>query len=115
MSIYNNQILVVGRVAREATIKDTEAGAVANFALAVYRSGKGDQAVTDFLSVNAWHDLARGMEKIKKGSNLIVAGEIRTRSYEKDGEKKYVTEVLAREIGLDISVQKEATGKDEPF
>ena len=114
MSIYNNNITLVGRVAREAVIKDTEAGAVANFALAVYRSGKGEQAVTDFLNVSCWHDLARGMEKIKKGDTLIIAGSIVTRSYEKDGEKKYVTEVQAREIGLDISVQKEQ-GQGDPF
>jgi single-strand DNA-binding protein len=114
MSAYNNQVTLIGRVAREAVLKDTDAGTVANFALAVYRSGKGDMAVTDFISINCWHDLARGMENINKGDTLIISGSINTRSYEKDGEKKYVTEVLAREIGLDISVRKEESEAD-PF
>lgn len=119
MSVYNNQTTLSGRVAREAVIKEIEAGTVSSFALAVYRSGKGEQATTDFLNINCWHDLARGSGELKKGDKIIVAGSISTRSYEKDGEKKYITEIQAREIGKDIGIAKEEdngeASEEDPF
>ena len=83
--------------------------------MAVYRSGKGEQAITDWFVVSAWHDLARGMDDIPKGSKLIVVGSVITRTYEIEGVKKHVTEIQAREIGIDISVKKEVIDEEVPF
>ena len=114
MSVYNNTVILKGNVCKEAEIKETTAGSVAKFTLAVYRTGKGNEAVTDFLIVSCWHDLCRGMSQINKGTSLIVIGSVITRSYEaKDGTKRYVTEIQAREIGLDIAIKKEGS-KEEP-
>jgi single-strand DNA-binding protein len=108
MSVYNNNITVIGNLGKPADIVETKAGTVAKFSLAVYRNGKGEEAVTDWLSVVAWHDLARGMATLNKGAKLIIAGSVATRSYEaKDGTTKYVTEIQAREIGSDISIAKD--------
>jgi single-strand DNA-binding protein len=112
MSVYNNSITLVGNLGKEAEIKETSAGTVATFSLAVYRSGRGEQTVTDWFNVTCWHDLARGMERMPKGSKLIVVGSVIKRSYEAEGVKKYVTEIQAREIGKDISITK---GEDEIF
>ena len=41
---------------------------------------------------------------VKKGSHLYVAGQLETRSYEKDDEKRYVTEVVLRPFNGDIKL-----------
>jgi single-stranded DNA-binding protein len=117
MSIYNNQITVTGNVGREAELREVgETGTVASFPLAVYRSGKGEKATTDWFKITAWHDLARGASTLRKGDRVIVMGQMKADVKENpDGSKITYYSILAREIGLDISVQKEATGKDEPF
>ena len=108
MTAYNNNVTIKGNLGKPAEIVETKAGTVAKFSLAVYRSGKGEEAVTDWLNVVAWHDLARGMAQLDKGAKLIVVGSMIARSYEaKDGTKRYVTEVQARDIGQDIGVAKE--------
>jgi len=108
MSVYNNQVKLFGNLGKAAEIVESKAGTVARFNLAVYRSGKGDEAVTDWIPIVAWHDLARGAAELDKGARVIVTGSIQTRSYEtEDGVKKYVTEVIAREIGKDISIKKD--------
>jgi len=108
MSIYNNNVTIKGNLGKPAKIVETKAGTVAKFSLAVYRSGKGEDAVTDWIPVVAWHDLSRGMAQLNKGAKLIVVGSMITRNYEaKDGSKRYVTEVQARDIGQDISIAKD--------
>ena len=114
MSVYNNNVTLIGNLGKPAEIVETKAGTVAKFSLAIYRNGKGDEAITDWISIVAWHDLARGMAEIEKGSRLIITGSIQTRSYEdKDGSRRYVTEVAAREIGADISIKKADTADDD--
>ena len=116
MSVYNNQVTIIGNLGKPAEAVETKAGTVAKFSLAVYRNGKGEEAITDWISCVAWHNLARGMVEIPKGSKLIITGSIMTRSYEaNDGSKRYVTELQAREIGIDISIKKDGSGEDEPF
>ena len=116
MSINNNIVTLIGNLGKEAEIKETTAGTVAKFSLAVYRNGKGEQAITDWFIVSAWHNLARGMDDIPKGSRLIVVGSVIQRTYEVEGVKKHVTEIQAREIGIDISVKKEVEDEEEiPF
>jgi len=119
MSVYNNTVVLKGNVCKEPELKETTAGHVAKFPLAVFRNGKGDEAVTDFLNVVCWHDLARGVSALNKGTRLIVIGSVITRSYEAEGVKKYITEVQAREIGLDVAIKKEGgreeLSEDSPF
>ena len=113
MSAYNNLVTVIGNLGKEAEIKEVTAGHVAKFSLAVYRTGKGEEAKTDWLNIVAWHDLARGMVDIAKGSKLIIVGSVVSRSYEVEGVKKYVTEIQAREIGKDLSIKKDVIKDDE--
>ncbi len=115
MSIYNNFVFLKGNLGKPAEIKETKAGTVAKFSLAVYQNGKGEDVKTSWETVVAWHDLARGVAQLDKGSKLIVIGSIITRSYEIEGVKKHVTEIQAREIGIDISVKKEAEEEEIPF
>jgi single-strand DNA-binding protein len=116
MSSYNNAVTIIGNVGRDAELKEIEGvGTVAKFPLAVYRSGKGDDKKTDWFRVECWHDLARGaFTYCKKGSKVIVFGSMKFDTYEKDGKKEYMTSLVAKEIGKDVSVEKGETDED-PF
>lgn len=115
MTVYNNTAIFKGNLGKPAEIKETTAGTVAKFSIAVYRNGKGSEAVTDWINCVAWHDLARGIAEFDKGARLIVIGSVVNRSYEaKDGTTKYVTEVQAREIGIDVAIAKD-NNESDPF
>lgn len=56
---------------------------------------------TEWVSVTVWGKRADGLAKIlSKGSRICVEGSLRTSSYEKDGEKRYKTEVNATNVVL---------------
>ena len=123
MSVYNNTVVLKGNVCKEPELKETTAGQVAKFSLAVYRSGKGEQAITDWFNCVAWHDLALGVASLNKGTKIMVTGSVVNRSYDKEGVKKYITEIQVRDIGLDVAVkggkeeagQTEELSEDSPF
>ena len=115
MSVYNNTVTVSGNVGRNAEVKEIDGiGTVAKFPLAVYRTGKGDTAKTDWFYVECWHDLARGaLQSCVKGAKIIVTGSMKFDQYEDKGVKKNWTSLVARDIGVDISIKKE--GEADPF
>lgn len=62
------------------------------------KDAKGD-TVADFINVTAWRGLAEIVGKYaRKGKKVAVFGELRTRSYEKDGSKRYAFEIEADEV-----------------
>lgn len=68
------------------------------------------QERTEWHSIVVWGKRAEGLGKIlKKGDRIFVEGGMRTSSYEKDGEKRYKTEVVASQVLL----QGSAGGKRE--
>jgi single-strand DNA-binding protein len=105
VSAYNNIVILKGNIGKTPEMAETTAGHVAKFSLAVYRSGKGEKVITDWINCVAWHELALGVANLNKGTRIIVIGSIATRSYEKEGVKKYITELQARDIGLDVAVK----------
>ena len=103
-----NKVILVGNVGKDPEVRYLEKNvAVANFSLATTERGytmqNGTQVPerTEWHSVVAWRGLAELAEKyIRKGSQLYVEGKIQTRSWEKDGVKRYTTEVYAEVIQL---------------
>lgn len=57
------------------------------------------------MPVSIWGDLAD--INVEEGDQIVVGGKIATRSYEKDGEKKYVTEIKVNGFGGSVTVMKE--------
>jgi len=93
-----NTVNLVGRLTRDIELKYTQSGtAVGRFTLAVDRQFKNKQTgekETDFINCQAWGKTAEIMANyIKKGNQVGVVGEIRTGSYEKDGQRVYTTDV----------------------
>lgn len=99
MAYSVNKITLLGTLGRDAETKFTSGGnAVTKFSIATEHSYKqGDE----WNRVSTWHNIVLwGAEKLAsyltKGSKVYLEGRLENRSYEdKDGNKKYVTEVIA--------------------
>ena len=92
-----------GRLTKDPEIRYTQSGkAVCGFSVACSRRHAKDsnQPTADFVSCVAWEKTAELIGKYcHKGSKVALEGPIQTRSYEaQDGSKRYVTEVIVREI-----------------
>jgi single-strand DNA-binding protein len=96
-----NKVILIGHLGKDPEIRSLESGAkVASFSLATTESykGKDGQRVeqTEWHNIVLWRGLADITEKyLKKGNLVYIEGKIRSRSYEKDGIKKYITEIIA--------------------
>lgn len=97
-----NQIVLVGRLTKDPEIKKTEKGTkVSRITLAVPRNYKNSDGEyeSDFINCTLWTGIAESTaEYCKKGDLLGVKGRIQTRVYEKEDEKKYVSEVIAEKV-----------------
>lgn len=95
-----NKIILIGRMTKNAEVRYTQSNkAVAQFSLAVNRPGNKE---TDFINIIAWDKLGEIVQKYThKGSLIAVEGRLQTRTYEdNNGNKKYITEVVANNINL---------------
>ena len=100
-----NSVTLTGRLVRDPQIRYASQSqmAVANFTLAVdrVRTRDGKEPTADFPDIVAFGKTAEIIEKYAaKGSLVGVTGRLQTRSYEKDGRKVYVTEVVAERVDL---------------
>ncbi len=102
-----NKVILLGNLGKDPEIRHLENGrAVTNFTLAtseVYKNREGNKVTnTEWHNVVLWTPLAEVAEKfLKKGSQVYIEGKITTRSYDdKDGNKRYITEVVGRELTL---------------
>jgi len=103
-----NKAILVGNVGKDPEVRYLEKGvAVANFTLATTERGYTTQSGiqvperTEWHNIVAWRGLAELAEKyIRKGTQLYVEGKIQTRTWEKDGIKRYTTEIYADTINL---------------
>ncbi len=120
-----NKAILVGNVGRDPEVRYLDKNvAVANFTLATTERGytmqNGNQVPdrTEWHNIVAWRGLAEFAEKyIKKGAQLYVEGKIQTRSWEKDGVKRYTTEIVADNIQLlgKRSDQNDSTSQSSGF
>lgn len=99
MSCLNfNQAILAGRLTADPELKTTQSGiSVTQFTVAVSRpKPKEGDAQTDFISCVAWRERADFVAKFfRKGSAIMIVGQIQTRSWTDDnGQKRYATEVL---------------------
>jgi len=91
-----NMCQFIGRLVKDPEVRySTEGTAMCTFTLACGWKSKAKEG-TEFVRIVAYQKLAEIIGKyMKKGSQMYVAGRMTTRSYDKDGEKRYSTEVVA--------------------
>ena len=102
-----NRVTLIGNCGKETEYKQLEDGTpVAKIALAtteMFRLKNGEtQSRTDWHTIILWRGLAGlAKEYVRKGNLLYVEGKLRNRQYDdKDGVKKYVTEIVAEQVIL---------------
>jgi single-strand DNA-binding protein len=100
-----NNITVVGNITRDPELRFTPSGqANARLGVAVNRrwqdrnSGEWQEA-TSFFDVICWRELAENVsESLKRGTRVIVTGRLEQRTWEQEGNKRSVVEIIADEV-----------------
>jgi single-strand DNA-binding protein len=101
-----NKVLLLGNLGADPELKVTQGGqAILKLRLATTESyldkSNTRQERTEWHSVTLWGKRGEALSRfLQKGERIFVEGSIRTSSYEKDGEKRYRTEVVANNIIL---------------
>jgi len=112
-----NRVQIIGRLGKDPLEKTTKKGTkFAVFTVAVDRQWKGSDGVIhkeiDWFNVEAWGRLGEVcLEYLKKGRLVFLEGRLRTDRYEKGGEVKYFTKVIARQMQM---LDYQSKDKKEP-
>ncbi len=114
-----NKVILMGRLVRDPEMRSTASNvSVCSFTVAVDRRFKSEgQPTADFISVIAWRQTAEFVNKyFKKGSKIALTGSIQTRSWDdKDGNRRYATEVVADEVEFCESKKSDSQGSGMEF
>ena len=108
-----NKVILIGRLTKDVELRYTQTNntAVASFCLAVNRKfvKNGEERQADFFNIIAWNKLAENISKyLFKGNQVAISGRLETRSWDDpNGQKHYVTEVIAEEIDFIGSKNKQ--------
>jgi single-strand DNA-binding protein len=101
-----NRVQLIGYVGQDPEIKNLETGKLANLSIATnenYTNAKGEKVEqTEWHRITAWGKTAEIIEKhVTKGKEIAIEGKLSHKSYDdNDGNKRYVTEIVASEILL---------------
>lgn len=115
-----NKVILVGNLTRDPELSETPSGIpVCRFAIAVsrdYANAEGNRE-TDFFNITVWRGRAENCGKyLKKGNKVAIVGSLQTRSYDdKDGNKRYVTDVVANEVEFLTPKSASNDSEDEPI
>ena len=121
-----NKVILVGNLGQDPEVKFTAGGAaVTTLSIATSDSWKDkdsgmDKERTEWHRVVLWRRLAEiAGEYLKKGSKVYVEGQLQTRKWEQEGQTRYTTEIIARDIqfldsrGSANTSNQEGTGMNE--
>lgn len=107
-----NKVILLGRLTKAPEIRFSQKNniKVANFTLAVNRKyvAQGEERQTDFINIVTYSKLAEFAEKyLSQGIQICISGRMQIRNYDdKNGIKRYVTEVIAEDIDFADSPKK---------
>jgi len=94
-----NKVFLIGNLTKDPEVSQAGSSSVCKFGIAVNRKFKqGDEWKTEvtFINIIVWGKSGENCAKyLTKGKSAMIEGRLVIRSYDKDGEKKYVTEVVA--------------------
>lgn len=114
-----NSVQILGNLARDPELRFTKIGrAVATFTVAatntyIDSATNETKEQTAFINCVAWGKTGEAVGNCKKGDRLLVNGRIQTRSYEdSNGQKKYVTEVVADFVGRKLEGEFDSSNFD---
>jgi single-strand DNA-binding protein len=100
-----NKVILIGNIGKDAETKFTPGGvARTTFSIATSRRWK-DKQTNEWKEETDWHNVVAWRSEnvsnyLTKGKQVYIEGRLQTRSYEKNGEKRYVTEVVCDDVIL---------------
>ena len=116
-----NSVQILGNLTKDVEVRYTKSGkAVATFTVAAsntYIDSNGEtKEQTAFINCVAWGKQGESLQQYRKGNRLFVEGRLQTRSYEaQDGQKRYVTEVVANFVGTSLTNDETASSNFDSF
>lgn len=115
-----NKTFLQGRLVADPELRHTTSGvAVATFRLAVDRDFKDKntgERQADFISVVAWRQTGEFVSRyFSKGRMAIVEGKLQSRTYDKDGVRQYITEVVADNVYFGDSKRDDGGSKPQEY
>lgn len=116
-----NKVILMGRLTKDPEVRYTNGGkTIGSFSIAVDRRFKSEgQPEADFFTCVTFGKQAEFVEKyLKKGTKILLSGQIQNNNYEKDGVKHYNTQIVVDEIEFAESKKtqtEETSGKSEDF
>ena len=116
-----NKVILIGNVGSDPEVRYLDRGvAIANFNLATTERGyimqNGTQVPdrTDWHALVLWRNLAESAENyVRKGMKVYVEGQLQPRSWEKDGQVRRKTEVIAENVQILYRPQEYQTKRNE--
>lgn len=115
-----NLVILIGNLGADPELKYTPSSrAVCNMRIAtteVFKDKSGTrQEKTEWHRITVWGELAENCDKyLQKGRSVYVEGKLQTRSYDKDGQKHYATDIVAHKVVFLGTKGERDTGADEP-
>jgi single-strand DNA-binding protein len=102
--MYNNAV-IIGRLGKDPESKQFDQNTKTWFSIASserYKDRSGERKeVTQWHNIVIWGKLAETAQKyLKKGDLLLVSGKIEYRSYDKDGQTRYITEIVVDKMTM---------------
>ena len=101
-----NKVILLGNLGQDPDSKQLEKGTVTSISVATSESWK-DKNTGEMKEKAEWHRVVFfnrlaeiAAEYLKKGSKVYIEGSLKTRSWDKDGEKRYATEIVATEMQM---------------
>ena len=116
-----NKVILVGALGRDPETRYTQGGgAVTNFSMATSESWK-DKNSGQMQERTEWHNVVTfgrlaeiAGEYLRKGSKVYIEGSLQTSSWEQDGQKKYRTDVKARDLQM-LDSREQRPARTEPI
>ena len=98
-----NKCIFIGNLTRDPELQTTGSGiSLCRFSIAVNRnySNSNGEREADFINIVTWRGLAENCGKyLSKGRKVCVVGQLQTCTYDdKDGNKRYATEIVAEDV-----------------
>jgi single-strand DNA-binding protein len=115
-----NKVMLIGNLGRDPEVRYTASGqAVASFTLATtekFKNKSGEwEDRTEWHRVTLWARLAEiAGEYLSKGKTVYIEGRLQTREYEKDGIKRYATEIVGEKMQM-LSPKGERRGGGDSY
>ena len=104
------QATVIGRLTRDAELRDTSSGSVCGFRVAA-KPFRADESL--FLDVSVWGKRGESLAPyLTKGQQVVVIGSLSERKWEKDGEQRHTLQINASEVAL-VGARTERESTDD--